>query len=56
MWWKADVEWRRGLLEKGSRGTFLAASPDFGLICRHRGVNHDIEQDGLVAILTVVRL
>ncbi|KAH9936521.1 uncharacterized protein B0H18DRAFT_974214 [Fomitopsis serialis] len=39
MWWKGDVEWRRGLLEKGSRG-----------------VNHDIEQDGLVAILTVVRL
>ncbi|EPT05377.1 hypothetical protein FOMPIDRAFT_1057626 [Fomitopsis schrenkii] len=39
MWWKADIEWRQGLLERGSRG-----------------VNHDIEQDGLVAILTVVRL
>ncbi|KZT09206.1 uncharacterized protein LAESUDRAFT_722933 [Laetiporus sulphureus 93-53] len=39
MWWKADVEWRAGLLERGNRG-----------------VNHDIKQDGLVAILTVIRL
>ncbi|OSX59701.1 hypothetical protein POSPLADRAFT_1040740 [Postia placenta MAD-698-R-SB12] len=39
MWWMADVEWRAGLLQKGSRG-----------------VNHDIEQDGVVAILTVNRL
>ncbi|KAL1727134.1 hypothetical protein EV714DRAFT_254174 [Schizophyllum commune] len=38
-WWKADVEWRAGLLEPGKRG-----------------VNHGIEQDGLVAILTVKRL
>ncbi|KAL6308277.1 hypothetical protein BKA93DRAFT_868952 [Sparassis latifolia] len=40
MWWKAEVEWRTGLLEKGKRA----------------GVNHGIEQDGRVAILTVVRL
>jgi len=39
MWWKADVEWRQGLLEPGKRG-----------------VNHGIEQDGLVAILTINRL
>ncbi|KAH9949796.1 hypothetical protein B0H21DRAFT_726017 [Amylocystis lapponica] len=39
MWWKAQVEWRSGLLQRGNRG-----------------VNHDIEQDGRVAILTVFRL
>ncbi|PIL22727.1 hypothetical protein GSI_15420 [Ganoderma sinense ZZ0214-1] len=39
MWWKAEVEWRDGLLESGNQG-----------------VNHGIEQDGLVAILTVHRL
>ncbi|KAI0754769.1 hypothetical protein C8Q80DRAFT_1140917 [Daedaleopsis nitida] len=39
MWWKAEVDWREGLLERGKRG-----------------VNHGIEQDGLVAILTVYRL
>ncbi|EMD40180.1 hypothetical protein CERSUDRAFT_81469 [Gelatoporia subvermispora B] len=39
VWWKAEVEWRAGLLERGKRG-----------------VNHGIEQDGLVAILTVYRL
>ncbi|KAH9924321.1 uncharacterized protein BXZ73DRAFT_50523 [Epithele typhae] len=38
-WWKAEVEWRSGLLQKGKHG-----------------VNHGIEQDGLVAILTVLRL
>lgn len=39
MWWKAEVEWQEGLLQKG-----------------RRGVNHGIDQDGLVAILTVKRL
>ncbi|RPD62613.1 hypothetical protein L226DRAFT_532393 [Lentinus tigrinus ALCF2SS1-7] len=39
MWWKANVEWREGLLERGKRG-----------------VNHGIEQDGRVAILTIYRL
>ncbi|KAI0953547.1 hypothetical protein AcW1_007737 [Taiwanofungus camphoratus] len=39
MWWKAEVQWRSGLLQKGKRG-----------------VNHGIEQDGQVAILSVVRL
>ncbi|TFK89696.1 hypothetical protein K466DRAFT_486332 [Polyporus arcularius HHB13444] len=39
MWWKAEVEWREGLLERGKRG-----------------VNHEIEQDGRVAILTIERL
>jgi len=38
-WWKAEVEWREGLISPGKRG-----------------VNHGIEQDGLVAILTVHRL
>ena len=56
MWWKADVDWREGLLERGKRG----ASPR---PCTHEqdlrepvGVNHGIEQDGRVAILTVYRL
>ncbi|KAF8310277.1 hypothetical protein DL93DRAFT_2099502 [Clavulina sp. PMI_390] len=39
MWWKADVEWREGLLEPGAEG-----------------INHNITQDGLVAILTVRRV
>ncbi|OSD02508.1 hypothetical protein PYCCODRAFT_1367557 [Trametes coccinea BRFM310] len=39
MWWKGEVEWREGLLERGARG-----------------VNHGIEQDGRVAILTINRL
>jgi len=39
IWWKAEVEWRAGLLERGKRG-----------------VNHGIEQDGKVAILTIYRL
>ncbi|KAI0822075.1 hypothetical protein BC628DRAFT_1392246 [Trametes gibbosa] len=39
MWWKGEVEWREGLLERGSRG-----------------VNHGIEQDGRVAVLTITRL
>jgi len=39
MWWKAEVEWKQGLLKPGKEG-----------------VNHGIEQDGRVAILTVHRL
>ncbi|KAA1474754.1 hypothetical protein DENSPDRAFT_883035 [Dentipellis sp. KUC8613] len=39
IWWKAEVEFREGLLEPGNNG-----------------VNHGIEQDGFVAILTVNRL
>jgi len=39
MWWKAEVEWKEGLLQRGAEG-----------------VNHNISQDGLVAILTVHRL
>ncbi|KAI0647858.1 hypothetical protein C8Q79DRAFT_952263 [Trametes meyenii] len=39
MWWKGEVEWREGLLERGERG-----------------INHGIEQDGRVAILTITRL
>lgn len=38
-WWRAEVEWKAGLLKPGKEG-----------------VNHEIEQDGLVAILTVHRL
>ncbi|KJA23241.1 hypothetical protein HYPSUDRAFT_40055 [Hypholoma sublateritium FD-334 SS-4] len=39
IWWKADLEWREGLLLPG-----------------RKGVNHGIEQDGRVAVLTVKRL
>ncbi|KAL1950451.1 hypothetical protein VTO73DRAFT_5575 [Trametes versicolor] len=39
MWWKGEVEWREGLLQRGNRG-----------------VNHKIEQDGRVAILTILRI
>ncbi|THH18361.1 hypothetical protein EW146_g2602 [Bondarzewia mesenterica] len=39
IWWKAEVDWRTGLLEPGNDG-----------------VNHGIEQDGRVALLTVRRL
>ena len=58
MWWKADVEWKEGLLEPGSEGSTNA--PFFFDIFFHDlllvGINHGIEQDGLVAILTVHRL
>jgi len=37
--WRAEVEWRAGLLTPGSEG-----------------VNHNIAQDGLVAILTIFRV
>lgn len=37
MWWKAEVEWKEGLLQRGKRG-----------------INHGIEQDGRVAILTEI--
>lgn len=26
MWWKAEVEWREGLLQRGRRGTFLSST------------------------------
>jgi len=38
-WWKAQVEFHKGLLKPGKEG-----------------INHDIAQDGLVAVLTVNRL
>lgn len=60
-WWKAEVEWKDGLLESGNRGPYrphfilstivLMRNDDAAI-----GVNHGIEQDGLVAILTVYRL
>ena len=60
-WWKAEVEWKDGLLESGNRGPYrphfilstivLMWNDDAAI-----GVNHGIEQDGLVAILTVYRL
>lgn len=54
-WWKAEVEWREGLLEPGSEGEFSVCLWWWMLIGAV-GVNHDIEQDGRVAILTVIRL
>lgn len=63
MWWRADLEWREGLLKPGKEG-----SSDLVLCVKERlfilsslffcdlGVNHGIEQDGRVAILTVRRL
>ena len=27
MWWKADVEWRKGLLEPGGRGEQTSTQP-----------------------------
>ncbi|KAF8333440.1 uncharacterized protein EI90DRAFT_3052036 [Cantharellus anzutake] len=38
-WWKADVEWKEGLLKPGLEG-----------------INHNISQDGVVAVLTVKQL
>lgn len=59
MWWKGEVEWREGLLERGSRGLYLNCklrSADGHADALISGVNHDIEQDGLVAVLTINRL
>ena len=62
MWWKADVEWRQGLLEPGKHGEQAQPPPrSFGwsqMVSHnlHLGVNHGIEQDGVVAILTIHRL
>jgi hypothetical protein len=60
MWWKADVEWRQGLLEPGKHGKCAPQQPLFQMILHSRspspGVNHGIEQDGIVAILTIHRL
>ena len=54
VWWKADVEWRKGLLEPGKHGEQSRC----GLVKSHTypGVNHGIAQDGIVAILTIRRL
>lgn len=53
-WWKAEVEWREGLLNPGKEGgrwfSSIHADAD-GIV----GVNHGIAQDGRVAILTVNR-
>jgi hypothetical protein len=58
MWWKADVEWREGLLEPGKHGEGPSTA-SFLCMTSHDccpGVNHGIEQDGVVAILTIHRL
>ena len=54
-WWRADVEWREGLMPRGRRG---AAAPlsSRGLSDMLVGINHGIAVDGRVAILTVKRL
>jgi len=54
--WRAEVEWRTGLLEPGNLGT-LHLVLSFSLayfLCP--GLNHGISQDGHVAILTVFRV
>lgn len=60
MWWKADVEWRKGLLEPGKHGQHVQLQP-LSQKRSHKhhhdpGVNHGIAQDGIVAILTIHRL
>jgi hypothetical protein len=70
VWWRADVEWRTGLLEPGSNGTFCACCRScfrlgFFIISKMSrififillpGVNHGIPLDGRVAVLTVNRV
>jgi hypothetical protein len=54
-YWKAEVDWRTDLLEEGSEGN----GPSIDVIyhyLNYPGVNHGIEQDGRVAVLTVHRL
>jgi hypothetical protein len=62
MWWIAEVEWRTGLLEPGTKGSFsdsvvqAKAPADYQRKgANNVSVNHDISQDGKVAILTVNR-
>lgn len=59
MWWRADVEWNEeDLLQSGKKGSSYACLLILWLIIDDMliGVNHGIEQDGRVAILTVHRL
>ena len=55
--WIADVEWRDDLIEPGNEGSFsLTVASDLALMePLSPGVNHQISQDGRVAILTVHR-
>lgn len=59
MWWKADLEWRVGLLAPGKKGQTLVIDSypvfEYSDIFTS-GVNHGIEQDGRVAVLTVIRV
>ncbi len=51
-WWKAELTWRDDLLEAGNDG--LSASHHCIYVPNSSaGVNHGIEQDGRVAVLTV---
>ena len=68
IWWRAEVEWRTGLLESGSKGASYPRRSAPGcflgqflmrtlILSLHiLGVNHGIPQDGRVAILTVFRV
>lgn len=59
IWWKADVEWREGLLAPGKHGEQAPPQPRSVKTILHNcysGVNHGIEQDGIVAILTIRRV
>lgn len=59
MWWKAEVEYRTDLLQPGNNGKKACVvghrrDARYSLNCS-LGVNHGIEQDGRVAVLTVIR-
>jgi hypothetical protein len=57
-WWKADVEYKT-LLDAGWKGMSVTQPSEMTFRLTHYGlpgVNHNISQDGLVAILTVYHL
>ncbi|EFI27139.1 hypothetical protein CC1G_14964 [Coprinopsis cinerea okayama7 len=58
-WWKAQVEWRTDLLEKGNKGQLTLPHILNSLILitslAPTDVNHGIAQDGRVAVMTVIR-
>ena len=57
MWWKAEVEWRTGLMPHGKKGMVLSISIALANVKMYiLGINHGIPVDGRVAILTVKRL
>jgi hypothetical protein len=52
--WETSVEYVEGLLKPGSEGTYsLVDLAPQKLTSPRTGINHGIEQDGRVALLTV---